>query len=55
MVQVSDVEPSMDLQFTSQTTGEVSVYNLGDIAWGESHLERECSCHLYYQSSLPWH
>jgi hypothetical protein len=35
MVQVGDVSPSMDLEFTSPTTGEVSVYNLGDIAWGE--------------------
>jgi hypothetical protein len=34
MVQVGDVSPSMDLEFTS-SSGEVSVYNLGDIAWGE--------------------
>lgn len=45
MVQVASVEPSMDLEFTSQTTGEVSVYNLGDIAWGESRLARNWSCH----------
>jgi len=35
MVQVDSITPSGDLEFTSPTTGEVSVYNLGDIAWGE--------------------
>jgi hypothetical protein len=38
MVQVDSITPSGDLEFTSPTTGEVSVYNLGDIAWGESWL-----------------
>lgn len=33
MVQVDSITPSGDLEFTSPTTGEVSIYNLGDIAW----------------------
>lgn len=54
MVQVDSITPSGDLEFTSPTTGEVSIYNLGDIAWGES------CCFLSMaptddQFSLPWH
>ena len=36
MVQVSDLDPSLDLQYVSEVTGETYVYNIGDMAWSES-------------------
>lgn len=36
MVMVAELDPSLDLEYTSETTGEVTVYNLGNIAWSES-------------------
>jgi hypothetical protein len=54
MVQVDSITPSGDLEFTSPTTGEVSIYNLGDIAWGE-YLFIYSLATTDNQSLLPWH
>ena len=53
MVQVDSITPSGDLEFTSPTTGEVSVYNLGDIAWGESWYTLSLAP-TDIQFLLPW-
>lgn len=38
MVQVAALDPSLDLEYTNEETGEVTVYNLGNIAWSEWHF-----------------
>lgn len=38
MVQVADLEPSLDLEYVSEVTGETYVYNIGDMAWSESEF-----------------
>lgn len=53
MVQVSDLDPSLDLQVVSEVTGETYVYNIGDMAWSEYQFLIFPACGSHFIATDP--